>query len=137
MTKKKILQKITVLFLFSLLLLSSFVPSAFAISSRYDCSYVNYSCKGVKVTGYGTSVAYSDYVYAIRGQILAVSNNSTGPFNLVTELVNSSGKVVSSTVTYTDTIFIRIGIAGNYRVKVTCKDGSVSKRCTGGGMVSQ
>lgn len=138
MTKKKELQKVIILFLFSLFLLSSFESTALAVDSKYDCTYAGVSCKGVNVTGHGTSVAYSDYVYAAQGQQLSVSNNSTGQFNLITELVDSSGRVVTAApVYYTDTVFIYVATAGNYRVKVTCKDDSDKERCTGYGQVSQ
>ena len=117
--------------------MSSFVMQASAYYVKFDCTYAGISCKGVEFKGYGTAMALSDYVYAQYGQKLAVNNSSTGDFNLVTQLVDSSGKAVGPLVAYTDTVYVTVPKAGNYRVKVTCKDTSLQERCTGRGSVSQ
>ncbi|MGE6489902.1 hypothetical protein [Paenisporosarcina sp. NPDC076898] len=120
-----------------LLLLSLFVSVASAESSKFDCSFAGFQCKGVNVFSYGTHFNHSDYVYATRGQVLAVSNQSDGPFNLVTQLVDLFGTPISSEIAFTDTQFIAVPREGSYRVKVTCMDSSASKRCLGRGSVSQ
>ncbi|NUH85646.1 hypothetical protein HUN92_18280 [Bacillus firmus] len=122
--------------LISLCILVSFAIPAFAAASKYNCSYANVSCRGVNVT-YGTAVAYSDYVYASAGQTLAVSNSSTGDFNLVTRLVDSSGNVYTPEIGFHQTVYAKVPKSGNYRVKVTCKDTStIQQRCSGFGQVS-
>ena len=108
-----------------------------AVSGRFDCSYAGISCKGVNVTSYGTAMTTSDSVYAIKGQVLAVNNTSSGPFNLVTQLVDSNHRAISDEIAFTDTVFVTVPYSGNYLVKVTCKDASLSKRCLGQGSVSQ
>ncbi|MGG0656493.1 hypothetical protein [Rummeliibacillus pycnus] len=137
MNKKKVKGKIIISSLLGLFLLTSFVLTASAVYSKFDCTYAGISCKGVKVTGYGTVLAHSDYVYASSGKELQVSNSSTGPFNLVTQLVDSSGNAISREVYYSDTIFVKVPKSDNYRVKVTCKDSSSQARCTGQSQVSQ
>lgn len=111
----------------------TFAIPAFAAATKYNCSFSNVSCRGVTVTQ-GTGVAYSDYVYAQSGQTLSVSNNSSGAFNLVTQLVDSSGNVYTPEIAFNQTVFAKVPKGGNYRVKVTCKD--TSKRCSGFGQVS-
>ncbi|MBG9550023.1 hypothetical protein ABE25_23575 [Cytobacillus firmus] len=111
--------------------------SASAAYQKFNCSYAGLECRGVKVTSYGTAVAYSDYVYATTGQDLAVSNSSDGPFNLVTQLVDSSGNVFTPEIGFEKTVYVNVPKSGNYRVKVTCKDTSTSERCTGQGSVSE
>ena len=136
MTKKRA-RKVIVSSLVGLSLLLTFVLTVSAASSKFDCSYLNISCKGVNVSGHGTSYEYSDVVYATSGQELAVSNTSTGAFNLVTQLVDYSLNPITGEIAFEDTQFVKVPASGNYRVKVTCKDGSEKKRCTGRGSVSQ
>ncbi|MFK5710524.1 hypothetical protein [Lysinibacillus boronitolerans] len=135
MKKKK--SKILASSLLGLLLLFSIVVTASAYTQKYDCSTSGQACQGVEFKGYGTPVEYSDYVYAKAGQSLSVSNDSTGAFNLVTQLVDSNNKAVGEEVYFTDTKSIRVPGAGNYKVKVSCKDTSIQERCTGFGQVSQ
>lgn len=133
----KIKRKVIFSSLLSLFLLSFFVLTASAVSLKYDCTVGSIECKGVIVTDYGTSYEYSDSVYATSGKILGISNNSTGPFNLVTQLVDSSNNAISPEIAFTDTQYIKAPKSGYYKVKVTCKDASASKRCKGNGSVSQ
>lgn len=128
--------KFTVSTVLSLILVFSFVLTATAAYSKIDCTEAfGNPCKGVNVTSYGTGVVYSDTLYATAGDILEVSNYSSGQFNLVTTLVDSSKNAVSSTIAFTDTRFIRVEKSGYYGVKVECEDDSTRKRCTGTGMV--
>lgn len=122
--------------LLSLCIMVLFAIPTLAGSSKYNCSYANVSCRGVNVTS-GTKTAYSDYVYAQAGQTLSVSNNSTGAFNLVTQLVDSGGNVYTKEIPHNQTLFAKVNKNGNYRVKVTCKDTSTTQsRCSGFGQVS-
>lgn len=137
MIKSKNKRKFMVLSLLSLFLLGIFVVPASAAYQKFDCTWADVQCKGVKFTSYGTATAYSDYIYAIQGQSLAVSNVSDGPFNLVTRLVDSSGNVYTPEIPYTQTVYANVPNNGYYRVKVTCKDTSTSERCLGQGSVSE
>lgn len=108
-----------------------------SLAGRFDCSSSGVSCKGYTITSYGTARATSDFVYAIKGQKLAVSNISSGPFNLVTQLVDSEGNAISSEIAFWDTVYVTVPKSGNYQVVLTCKDESSAKRCLGQGSVSQ
>lgn len=134
MIKKK---KIVVASFLVVFLMGAFVLTASAVSSKFDCSYSGVSCKGVNVISYGTALTHSDYVSAKSGQVLSVSNRSDGPFNLITQLVDSSGNAISKEIAFTDTQFIRVPKNDNYRIKVMCKDTSSKERCTGETRVSQ
>lgn len=134
---KKRKRKVIISSLLSLFVVLSLGLAVSAASSQYDCSYAGISCKGVKFTSYGSTQNHSAEVYAAKGQVLAVSNESTGPFNLVTRLVDSAGNAITGEIAFTDTQLVKVNKAGNYRVRVTCKDASTKKRCTGFGSVSQ
>ncbi|MFS0876789.1 hypothetical protein [Solibacillus isronensis] len=128
--------KFTLSTVLSLILVFSFVLTASAAYSKIDCSNVaGNPCKGVNVTSYGSGTVYSETLYATAGDYLEVSNYSSGQFNLVTTLVDSSGNAVSEPIPFTDTQYIKVEKAGYYGVKVECEDDSVKKRCTGTGKV--
>lgn len=128
--------KFTISTVLSLILAFSFVLTASAGYSKIDCTYAfGNPCKGVNFTSYGSGLVYSDTLYATAGDVLEVSNYSSGQFNLVTTLVDSSGNAVSDPIAFTDTQYIRVEKAGYYGVKVECEDDSTKKRCTGTGMV--
>lgn len=130
--KKKIISSLV-----GLTLVLSFVLTVSAYSQRFDCSYSGISCKGVEFKAYGTAVDFSEYVYAQKGQKLAVNNESTGQFNFITQLVDSNNNNIGDPVYFTDTQYRTVPSSGNYRVKVYCSDTSVQERCTGRGSVSQ
>jgi len=83
------------------------------------------------------AVDFSEYVYAQKGQKLAVNNESTGQFNFITQLVDSNNNNIGDEVYFTDTQYRTVPSSGNYRVKVYCSDTSIKERCTGRGSVSQ
>lgn len=128
--------KLTVSTVLSLILIFSSVLVVYAEYSKFDCSEaLGNPCKGVTFTNYGSGTVYSETVYATAGDVLEVSNYSTGQFNLVTTLVDSSLNAVSEPISFTDTRYIRVQKAGYYGVKVHCEDDSTKKRCTGTGRV--
>jgi|SRR5579875_1449591 len=130
-------RKFIVTFMTSLCITGALAIPASADSTKYNCSWADVQCRGVNVT-YGTKVSYSDYIYAIYGQSLAVTNESTGAFNLVTQLVDSYGNVFTPEIPFNQTVYVNVPRAGNYRVKVTCKDTSTTQsRCSGFGQVSE
>ncbi|WP_042354525.1 hypothetical protein [Bacillus rubiinfantis] len=104
-------KKYLISFLLSFCIFGAFTIPALAGSSKQDCSWAGVQCKQVNVTYFTNSapkVFYSDSIYAIYGQSLSVSNSSTGAFNLVTQLVDSSGNVFTPEIAFHNTVYAKV-----------------------------
>ncbi|MEF3225913.1 hypothetical protein LJA00_08555 [Campylobacter jejuni] len=133
------------LLIFTILLSLSFIfggnqNSVLAASKKFDCTYANISCKGVDFTSYGTASAYSDYIYALKGQQISynVTTDGDSQFHLIAYVRNSSGQRVTPNIWGVNTVYFDAPYTGNYRIYAYCSDtGSISERCKGQATISE
>lgn len=138
------MKKRLIMVIATLLGVFSFSISSLAAAHSVACSDSYSVCTGIEFTSFGTDEATSDPIYIPYGVVVKVDGQtySNSMFTMSFYAVDSNGKMVSPFIVGAgpfggmDYGEYRNTVAGWYRIRAVCGDGSTQERCTGLGMLN-